>query len=291
MIEMATGVVEPFEIVVVDEAQDLTNKQWELVLSMVKPSGQLYVAGDDDQAVYTWCGANPHTMVDMATSREVLRQSYRIPASVHRLADKVVHRINRRAEKEYLPRNVEGSVEYSVFYEPMMYTNKHTVLCRDKWVMKEIEDVLVYHALSYTCNSHTSMYDGGKANLIRAIIAEDFAAIKRMARYLHKQYQEDPYSAVKAGWKKSVDLGRNETEAQYLYLLDHEVEPLVHLSTIHGAKGEEDNHIVLMAHCSGKVEEAMDNAVSYDDELRVWYVGITRAKEKLTVVGYNQYIQ
>lgn len=296
MIDMAThlfnnGGAEKFDVIVVDEAQDLTDKQWSLIITMLAPGGQVYMGGDDDQAVYTWCGANPHTMVELADVTEVLGQSYRIPSSVHGFAERVVRRIGRRAEKEYKPRDFEGVVEHAAYYESVMYPNKHTVLCRDKWVMKEIEDQLIYNAVPYTCGPHRSFYDSGRANLIRAIILEDYQTVKKRSRYLRNEYKEDPTKAVKVGWQKAVDFGHNETEARYLSLLDHEAEPLIHLSTIHGAKGEEDNHIVLMGQCPGKVECAMDATTSYDDEIRVWYVGITRAKERLTVIGGNQYIQ
>lgn len=296
MISMATdlfndGGAERFDVVVVDEAQDLTDKQWAMVAAMVSPDGRVFMGGDDDQGVYTWAGANPHTMIEVADTMEVLGQSYRIPSTVHSFAERVVKRIGKRAEKEYKPRAFEGVVEYSAFYEPVMYDKKHTVLCRDKWVMKDIEDRLVYNAIPYTCGSHRSYYESGRATLIKALISEDHQTIKRLARYLRKEYQENPHKAGGKNWQQVVDFGRNETEARYLSLVDHESEPLIHLSTIHGAKGEEDDHIVLMAHCSGRVESAMDTTSSYDDEIRVWYVGITRAKERLTVVGSNQYIQ
>jgi len=291
MIELATGNIEPFDVVVVDEAQDLTNKQWDMVLSMIKPNGKMIIAGDDDQAVYTWSGANPHAMAELATTSEVLGQSYRIPASVHRFAENLVKRINKRSDKEYLPRSEEGTVEFVSHYDPAFYPGKHTILCRDKWSMKDIEDQLISRALPYTCASHLSMYDRGRAKTIRAIINEDFTSIKRLSKFLHKEYHEDPILAVKHSWKRCVNLGTYDVESSYLHLLNHEAEPLIHLSTIHGAKGEEDNHIVLIGQCTGITEMAMDNIDRYDDELRVWYVGATRAKETLTVVGWNQYIQ
>lgn len=296
MIELATdgfsnGEFEKFDVVVVDEAQDLTNRQWAMVTSMVSKGGSVYMGGDDDQAVYTWAGANPHAMVELTTTSEVLGQSYRIPLSVHTLAEKVVRRISKRAEKEYKPRDFMGKVEFATLYEPLMYNSPHTVLCRDKWVMKDVEEQLLHHAIPYTSAAHTAPYDKPRARLIRAMLSEDLATTKKLSKYLHKEFQEDVGKAVSIGWKKSINFGTNEIEARYLSLLDHDAEPLVHLSTIHGAKGEEDNHVVLMAQCSGRVECAMDSTTTYDDEIRVWYVGITRAKECLTVIGSNQYIQ
>ena len=58
--------------------------------------------------------------------------------------------------------------------------------------------------------------------------------------------------------------------------------PQIELSTIHGAKGREADHVVLMTDMSRKTHEAfLKNA---DAEHRVWYVGATRAKQRLFLI-------
>jgi superfamily I DNA/RNA helicase len=58
--------------------------------------------------------------------------------------------------------------------------------------------------------------------------------------------------------------------------------PRIKLSTIHAAKGGEAEHVVLLTDMAYRTFKEMDNWS--DDEARVWYVGTTRAKEKLTIV-------
>lgn len=41
----------------VDEAQDLTPLQWDMVVKIAKSVWRVYIAGDDDQAIYEWNGA------------------------------------------------------------------------------------------------------------------------------------------------------------------------------------------------------------------------------------------
>lgn len=289
MIEMATGNIEPFNIIVVDEAQDFTDRQWDMVLSMIAPDGKLIIGGDDDQALYTWCGANPHAMAQLAKEQIVLNQSWRIPSSVHTLAERLVNRIGSRTPKTYTPRAEEGSVSVASYYEPMMYGN-HTILCRDKWVMKEVEEQIVERCIPYTCNSHPSIFDKARAKLIRSIKLEDYKGINRYTRYLYPKYRDNIPLVLKDGWEAAVDLGNYYEESRYLTLVDHLAEPVVTISTIHGFKGEEDDNIVLMAQCSGQVELSMDDNESYDNEMRVWYVGVTRPRHNLTIVGWNQYI-
>lgn len=290
MITMATGQVEPRSVVIVDEAQDCTDKQWELVRSMVKSDGKLIIAGDDDQAVFTWSGANPHAMDQLADERLVLSQSHRVPFAVHGVAQRTARQIKARVDKEYSPTPVVGVVEVATYYEPMCYPERHTVLCRDQWALAEVEEVLIERGLPYTRNGEPAMFDRARCRAARAVALEDYPTIKRLAKYLRTEYQADHPAAVRAGWRRAVDPGRWHKEAAYLSLVDPCAEPLIHLSTIHGFKGEEDDHIVLVADCTGVVQAAMDHQESYENEVRVWYVGLTRCRHRLTIVGHNQFI-
>ena len=58
--------------------------------------------------------------------------------------------------------------------------------------------------------------------------------------------------------------------------------PRIKLSTIHGAKGGESDHVVILTDLSYKAEEAYHK--NPDDERRVFYVGMTRAKKSLHIV-------
>jgi DNA helicase-2/ATP-dependent DNA helicase PcrA len=57
----------------------------------------------------------------------------------------------------------------------------------------------------------------------------------------------------------------------------------IRLSTIHGAKGAQADHVIVLtdrAWRSFKEGERLP-----DDEARTWYVAVTRAKHKLTIVS------
>jgi superfamily I DNA/RNA helicase len=46
-----------FDLLIVDEAQDLVPLQWEMVKKVLVPrSKRTYYAGDDDQCIYSWMG-------------------------------------------------------------------------------------------------------------------------------------------------------------------------------------------------------------------------------------------
>ena len=59
-------------------------------------------------------------------------------------------------------------------------------------------------------------------------------------------------------------------------------EPLINLSTIHGAKGGEADNVALLADLPRKADEAYYK--DPDNERRVFYVGMTRTKKNLHLV-------
>ena len=100
-----------FKVCFLDEAQDLSPLQWDIAHGLDKHSEKMYCAGDDDQAIYRWAGADINQFIHLPGGTETLEQSYRIPRSVHTVADKIVSRITDRYPKRYLPRQEKGTVE------------------------------------------------------------------------------------------------------------------------------------------------------------------------------------
>ena len=47
-----------YDVVFIDEAQDLSPIQWKMVDILRKNSKYVILAGDDDQAIYGWAGAD-----------------------------------------------------------------------------------------------------------------------------------------------------------------------------------------------------------------------------------------
>ncbi len=100
------------DVLYVDEAQDLSPLQIEFTERLAAAAAEVVVAGDDDQAIMRFQGATPEWLQSLSSFGRVhvLPQSYRIPASVHRMAEDVVRRVRHRVAKDYLPRDEEGCV-------------------------------------------------------------------------------------------------------------------------------------------------------------------------------------
>ena len=102
----------PVDICIFDEAQDLSSLQYRMAILASSQASEVYIAGDDDQAIFGWAGADVAKFLSLKGERVVLPQSYRIPKAVHNLALEVVSRIKNRYEKPWSPRQQQGSVEW-----------------------------------------------------------------------------------------------------------------------------------------------------------------------------------
>jgi DNA helicase II / ATP-dependent DNA helicase PcrA len=117
------------QVFIVDEAQDNTPLETELVLAWGKQASSLVVALDDDQAIMEWRGGDPRRLLTLGqgndgytVDRHVLGKSWRVPRSVHAVAERWVHRLSLRQEKVYQPRTrFEGDRDTGEIIEGAAY--------------------------------------------------------------------------------------------------------------------------------------------------------------------------
>lgn len=98
-----------FDMVFIDEAQDLNRAQIELALASVRPGGRIVSVGDEHQAIYGFRGADSNAIqniVDrMGSKRMPLSVTYRCAKSIVEMAKTLVPNI------EAAPNAEEGLVE------------------------------------------------------------------------------------------------------------------------------------------------------------------------------------
>jgi DNA helicase-2/ATP-dependent DNA helicase PcrA len=110
------GVLQPQQVLFVDEAQDHTPLQLAVVRAW--DVRYRYLIGDDDQNIYEWSGAVPKAFLSPELAPEdelVLAQSYRVPRAVHSVAMRWLEGVRYRKRKEYMPRDHEGEVDHSEY--------------------------------------------------------------------------------------------------------------------------------------------------------------------------------
>lgn len=279
----------------IDEAQDLSPLHWTVIhrIMALNPHAQVTVAGDEDQCIYQYNGADPSGMRNFGKlyRSEVhdLDQSYRVPRTVHGIARKIIRRAIDRRDVQYKPRDAEGHVESwaDVGQLPRnIGTGRDTlVLYADKFIRETVEQPLLdAHIPYHVVGGMPGPLDtkAGKAltecfkvrpdeNRVRPGLSTYGVDVWNMA---------GPEAVVERLRKRDMQLLRVAySHVDYLNSVDLLAPRHIRLSTIHGAKGAEatDVHLVL-----GQSQGAADYAqVMPDAAHRLFYVAVTRAKERL----------
>jgi superfamily I DNA/RNA helicase len=92
-----------FELLIIDEAQDLSALQWDVVTKLSNRAKESIIAGDDDQAIMESFGAAPHLFNEFPTTvpDKVLPVSYRLPKNIKNFVDKnVVPQLRNRSDRK-----------------------------------------------------------------------------------------------------------------------------------------------------------------------------------------------
>lgn len=288
------------EIVMLDEAQDCSPLQWEVFKQICIGSKRVYVAGDDDQAIFEWNGADPHGMMKFSEEQDakvrILEQSHRIPASVHELVhDSVLGNMKKRVDKAFLPRDhggqylSYGSME-SIDLNSIIPKDKSTlIMARDSYRLREIQTFLHADGIPYTiAGSRPSPYENTYASAIRGHRRpggpkpNEEAAMRKLAR----DPNDSTEMLIAKNWRNAFKV------PEYLHDFYESADlfaPLnVKISTIHQAKGTEADNVIVDLAVTPRVEEAM--SIQPDAEYRVWYVAFTRTKDTLHMFGENALI-
>lgn len=175
------------------------------------------------------------------------------------------------------------------------------VLYRNHSLRQEIEQKLIETNTPYTTDSgKPGVLQSYLARAIKALIScgKNFKAMncsmateaerRAMKQVFPRQARDieaDDFSFMDKKHWTDMAIGRY---ADINYLAEVEsryginVRPTIHLSSIHGSKGREAERVILVNAMNARSAEALYNKP--DEEIRVFYVGITRAKHTLDIV-------
>ena len=159
-----------YDIVFIDEAQDLSPVQWKMVDIIRENSKYVILAGDDDQAIYGWAGADVKKFQDEPAKKDIiLPQSYRVPKQVQRLANKILDRIpdERRIKKNWEAREEEGFVDHITSIEDApLYKGDWLILARTNDRLHKIKPILKDMGIYFQLKDRKSY----KVSLFRSIV-------------------------------------------------------------------------------------------------------------------------
>jgi DNA helicase-2/ATP-dependent DNA helicase PcrA len=305
-----------FDTVFVDEGQDLSRAQWRVLESLSESTGHLVIAGDDDQAIYRWAGADLATFTGLRGSKRVLAQSYRVPRCIQQLASSVIRRISGpRYHKEWAAREAEGRLTWAYHPEEAdMRTGQWLVLARNNYMLRAIEDHCRQSGWLYSTKSQRDAGSGAAVQAWRrlqageAVSHADACLVYEMLPSGAGGVRRPGKSALLGADAPGATFSRQELadsfgldsrddwfaafgrvpliEREYLRACEHagerlDLPPRIRLLTIHGSKGTEADNVLLLTDTSRKTHEA--GVMAPDDETRTFYVAVTRAREQLVI--------
>lgn len=308
----------PVKIAMIDECQDITALQWKVIEKAFARAEKIIIAGDENQSIYSYSGARPDFLIDFAKRFPVehLSISYRIPQSVYRLAKAIVNFIGDKTDKPFNPRveNSEGRIMQLNNIERLMNfidedciknnaeKTEWYILARNNCFLdrahKMLEDALIPYWTS------DGFFMGGE--IMKRL--KDYEGFK-LEGYRNEKKREDfqrkfgieDFSEPFTNTNLFTE-GRKWVYASYIekYGLKKLEEmcrwnPQILVSTIHHVKGGEARNVAVMLDTTRRTKGNVFNDI--DEELRILYVAVTRAKENLFLIdsqngeGYDNIIQ
>ncbi|PSP91560.1 ATP-dependent DNA helicase Rep [Halobacteriales archaeon QS_4_66_20] len=352
------------DYLVIDEFQDITTLQYDVYAEWRPHMKRVLIAGDDDQVVYAWQGADPDLLLEEKVDEDVvLPNSYRLPSRILNVVNQEVSHIDKRQEKDLEPRKEGGTVDAQRnrsmldLSREVRRTVEETdetaiVLFRARYQMFQFIDEFIDEGIPFQCLTDQRMWTDRLTQYVDGIeaLSNDEPLTGLQARRLADMLVD---SAFGTGERDDFfdELDEREEEADVDDIAEMDVEPdlvrdmvpfvpdppsaadmlrkvtsfqersvraylaseyrgmdrnRVRVGTIHSAKGREADHVFVATDLTEKVVEQMAATVEQegkevpgdreltkhtspvptmtDNERRVFYVGMSRARERLVIL-------
>jgi DNA helicase II / ATP-dependent DNA helicase PcrA len=294
------------DVLFIDEAQDLSLLQWEVIRKLGAYVKRRFMAGDDDQAIFTWAGASPELFNNEPCDRsETLPRSYRLPRAVHEVSQRIIQRVRRRHPKDFQPRDEVGEYR-AVGYltHDLLGDRSSFVLYRNHHRGRVLAEAL--ESLAWPFDGALSplgqfnvrpalaclqkFRDGKTATAAEAKAFVEFATPGILASGAARSVQrgEIPVGLVTKRDLTKMSLAQTLSKLPKLDYMDAIVRtaglsnllnPSVHLMSIHQSKGQQAETVIMDLEMATRTYDGY--LKDPDSEHRVFYVGATRARSRL----------
>lgn len=310
------------DLLIIDEAQDLTPLQWRMANAIAERAHEVVIAGDDDQCIHRWAGVDVQLFMESAADRRVLSQSYRLTPEVQELSHRIVSRISRRLEKPFRPTDRTGSVTQLIGPHSLdVSEGSWTIMGRtNKFAFdwgKRLRDAGYYYLLNGTPSVKRelasaihalrtlqaggalrppqikSLYEAlpkqGQGAALRRGATKLLEALDPEGQYDYEALVQSVGFAAPKDQDPMTTLRVGSDIAEYIRSLERRGEdllavPRIKVSTIHAMKGGEDENVAVDLSST----KACAASPFPDDEHRTFYVGVTRAKRNLYLINSDK---
>lgn len=251
------GLVEDVDVLVLDEAQDCTLLQWQVVFQAYSKAHTIYIVGDFRQSIFKYAGGAPDVFLRLRGEHQDLPRSYRVPAAIMGLANDITHQMETVVE-DGISVHEGGVIDYITELDSLdtiQHDKTYFFLARntrflDKYIKWCQENGIAYKLKGVPYFSSSDKAEYGTPYM--------------------EQWPAD-----------KVAFAQRCVAANTFFN-----PPVVDISTIHSVKGDEADVVVLSPDMSKAT--ASHYEFDRDSEHCVFYVGVTRAREKLYIMQPTQ---
>jgi DNA helicase-2/ATP-dependent DNA helicase PcrA len=306
-----------FDVVFIDEAQDLSLMQWDMAKTIWNKTEDTFIAGDDDQAIFRWAGADVDSFITQTGKLLNLTQSRRIPRAIHDFALGIIKRVSKRRYKEWGPRDYQGSLNFHDDIKGLnMSSGEWLILTRTRHMLEDVEEEMKERGW-YFENRFKKLPEKDAAEAAAEWEAGrkgqplNYKQIERIYSFMSSNHAEKIKlkGMTKEGLQDISTLKKDyglKTDTVWYDAFDNlgfrrknyirsmrrngenlKNKPRIQLSTIHSVKGGERNNVVLLTDLTHNTNKSY--LKNPDDETRLFYVGATRTKENLHIIRPNDY--
>ena len=352
------------DYLVIDEFQDITTLQYSVYEEWRPHMTRVLLAGDDDQVVYAWQGADPDLLLEEPVDDDViLPNSYRLPSRILNVVNQEVEHIDKRQDKDLEPRTEGGSVQ-AMRDRSMLDVTREVrrtveetdetamVLFRARYQLFQFIEEFIDQGIPFKCLTDQRMWTDRLSHYVDAIEALDAEEsmtglqARRLADMLadsafgtgdrdelfgelddieenadtdditeidiepdlirkHAPFVPNPPEAADM-LRKVTSFQERSVRAYFASAYRGMDRNRVRVGTIHSAKGREADHVFVATDLTEKVVEQMAATVEQnntpvpgdreftkrtspvptvtDNERRVFYVGMSRARQRLVLL-------
>ena len=254
MLEYGSEIAAKYNYIFFDEFQDVNSIQFDILNQFVKNGCYLTVIGDDSQNIYQFRGTDNYFMINFDnifknTSTYTLTSNYRSTKSIVNLANNLISYNESQVKKIMKTNNEKGF--------------------RPKFILSETEE----HQIEFIIVKIKELIEDGLNPDNIAILSRNGYHLKIMETELMKN--EIPLVA-----SITDKIGENIKKI---------LEPnKIALTTIHKSKGLEWSHVFILGFCHHHFPSHLNNNIkNIEEERRLFYVGCTRAKNRLYLMGLH----
>ena len=256
--------------VFVDEFQDISPIDFRLIKLFLE---NLFAVGDDDQAIYGFRGGDSEIMQNFRKGEGVkeykITRNYRSSSTIVRHAKALINHNSHRISKNL---RAENSAQSRV---EVLETSRDTV---ENTLLNELLPIIT------TCETH---FKENTPDLNNSLLQE-LTAPQKIGFLARNWYEVNPIQThlnsvlrnkgFQVCWSDSDDQEKRK-------LIMRRGQKEIEASTIHSAKGREWEKVILLVNTMTYSRKASlpDERNDPEDERRLFYVAVTRAKQELVV--------